>query len=493
MKKMKFRLLMSFFAGFLALFASSCKKEVVVDYKPDVTKNFSFVVSGNSVVFTTTIPGNVWFTDVKNGVDYQTVDKTVTVAIAEKGTYPFTCSTLGSGAQLTSAAFDVVIAQDDASMYADAFWTDLTGGYGESKGWVLDVQAKVHPGPLSFLGTSWDFVTGENANTTDAWMWDAPIDFTFDPNPDNTRMTLPGDDGYGVMNINLISGRNFIADKNKEPAESGTFVLDWANRTLTVTGATILRSYKPTAQVKDDPNCTATVCPTHLVNGITGISDWQNYKIYTLNDTVLRLAVSRDRDIHGEGVCWLIYNFISKVYDDNHIIIPPVEVIWPAKPTPVATNDAAVSANLVGTWTPVPTYEWQAWFAGFWNFSTMTNDYPDAYKNETKVNWGSYYPGAADTWAAPGDSIKACRMTFGADLSLLVRYNDQIMGTGTFKAGNLKVTCEGTKPITASTTLIDPSTCFLVSVTESRLQLAFYQTNGGATQNEWVMCTYVKQ
>jgi len=489
---MKFRLLMSFFAGFLALFASSCKKEVVVDYKPDVTKNFSFVVSGNSVVFTTTIPGNVWFTDVKNGVDYQTVDKTVTVAIAEKGTYPFTCSTLGSGAQLTSAAFDVVIAQDDASMYADAFWTDLTGGYGESKGWVLDVQAKVHPGPLSFLGTSWDFVTGENANTTDAWMWDADLAFTFDPNPDNSRMTLPAPDSYGVMNFNLISGRNFIADKLKEPAESGSFTVDWATRTLTITGATILHSYKPTAKVKDDPNCTGDNCATHVVNGATGISDWQNYKIYTLNDTVLRLAVSRDKDVHAEGVCWLVYNFISKEYDDNHIIIPPVEVIWPANPSPVATNDAAVSANLVGTWAPVPTYEWQAWFPGFWNFATMTNDYPAIYATESSVVWDPYYPTANDAWAIPNDSIKACSMTFGADLSLVVKHNDVVLNTGTFKAGSSKVTCGGTLPIFASTSLADPSTCVLVTIDATKLQLAFYEIKNPTT-NQWVMCTYVKQ
>ncbi|MFH0760947.1 MAG: hypothetical protein V2A67_05545 [Bacteroidota bacterium] len=491
MKKMRLSFLVSLFAAFLVIFASSCKKEEVIDYTPVLGTTFNFTVTGNTVVFTTTIPGNVWFTDVTDQVDYQTVDKTVTVAIAEKGTYPFTCSTLGSGTQLTSAAFDVVIAQDDPSMYAAEYWTFLTGGYGQSKGWVLDVEAKIHEGPLSFLGTSWDFVTGENVGT-DAWMWDAGLSFTFEDNPDNIRMEKPGDEGYGVMYFDLINGKNFIADKKKEPAETGTYSLSWETRTLTITGGSILRSYKPFAQVKDDPNCTGDACAKHMVNGITGISDWNNYKIYALNDSVLRLAVSRDQDVHGEGVCWLIYNFISKAYDDTHEA-DVVVVVWPAKPTPVETNDAAVSATLTGIWKPIPTYQWAAWFAGFWNFATMTNDFPAEYANESSVNWGSYYPGEADTWAAPSDSIKACSMEFGADLSFVVKHNEDVKGTGTFKAGSSKVTCEGTVPITASTTLIDPTTCILVSVDATQLKLAFYQTNGGATQNEWVMYTYVKQ
>jgi len=253
-----------------------------------------------------------------------------------------------------------------------------------------------------------------------------------------------------------------------------------------------LRSYKPFARVKDDPNCT-TDCSTHVVNGIAGISDWQHYMIYTLNDTVLRLAVSRDQDVHGEGVCWLVYNFISKLYDDTHEAEEEVVVVWPAKPTPVETNDPAVSATLEGTWSPIATYEWQAWFAGFWNFATMTNDFPPEYADEGSVNWGSYYPGPNDSWAAPTDSIIACSMTFGADLGITVKHNETVLTTGTFKAGSSKITCTGTTPITVSTTLIDPSTCIIVTNDGAKLKLAFYQTNGAATQNEWVMYTYVKK
>jgi hypothetical protein len=315
----------------LGFVAFSCKEkdETPIDYTPVLHTNFDYTVDQNVVKFTTTLTGNVWWT--YNGTDYAAVDQKAEVAFALAGTYSFTCSILTGGQTLTSTPFDVEVLVGDTTVYDTDYWKYLTGGYNHKKEWVLDVEAKVHSGPLSFLGTSWNFVNFECADQNDCWLWDADLGFTFENDSAAVRMDWPGTEGYGVMSFDLIGGNHFIADKKKEPAESGTYALDWDNRTITITGGTILRSYKPFAIVNEIQ-----------VDGITGISDWQNYKIYDLSDTVLRLAVSRDQDVAGEGVCWLIYNFVEKnIYES--IVIEPITYYEPVLTT-FTGND------LVGTW-----------------------------------------------------------------------------------------------------------------------------------------------
>lgn len=329
----KTQLMLSLSAIFFALlFVTSCKKdnddpEVV---KPVLGTNFSFTVSGNKVLLTTTLTGNVWWTC--DGTDYTAVDQKAEVAFAEAGTYTFTCSILTGGQTYTSEPFTVEVLVGDPTMFETPWWINLTKGYGLQKGWVLDVEGKLHAGPLSFLGTSWNFATGQNEGD-DAWMWDADVNFTFASDSADVRMEWPGTEGYGVMYFNLINGKNFIGDKKKEAYEEGKFDMNWDTRTINITGATILRSYKPFAKVDG-------VAGT--VNGITGISDWNNYKIYALNDSILRVAVLRDQDVHGEGVCYLVYNFVEvNLY--NSIIVNPVVYVEPVLNTFTASD-------LVGTW-----------------------------------------------------------------------------------------------------------------------------------------------
>lgn len=273
-------------------------------------------------------------------------DDTINFAFA--GTYTVRI-TVALTAGTESKETTIVVAQDDLTLFSNPLWTKLTGGPGQEKQWVLDIEGKYLPGPLSFLGTSWDFVEKKNANQDDAWSWDAGTDFTFELTSEegwkkykNLRMELPEPDGYGVMKFNLIGDYNFIADKKKEDPETGTFSMDISTMTLTLTGGTILRSYKPHAAVKDDPSCEGDDCAVHEADGIVGISDWQNYKIYQLTDTLLRLAVSRDQDVQGEGVCWLIYNFVEKNLYDNFV---PEQFTYSE-----SVKTSFTQADLVGTW-----------------------------------------------------------------------------------------------------------------------------------------------
>jgi hypothetical protein len=110
---------------------------------------------------------------------------------------------------------------------------------------------------------------------------------------------------YGTMTFSLKGGPFFRNEKLIEGGvkENGSFSLNIATKTLTLNGATILRSYKPSK------------------NGLTGVSNWSKYDIIEVSENSLRLGVLRDKDVDGEGPAILVYNFISKEYSDNWVPI----------------------------------------------------------------------------------------------------------------------------------------------------------------------------
>lgn len=338
MRKFNFKLILAIMAAIPLMLITSCSTDddgggvTTNEFQPVLGENFDFTVNGNDVLLTTTISGNVWAT--VNDVDHTMVDKKVTVKLPNAGIYAFTVSSLGSGEILTSEPFEVEILQDDLSFLELPEWKNLTDG--TSKSWVLDVEAKLHDGPLSFYLTSWDFVAGAYSND-DTWFWTPDPQWAWD-----NAMAEPGEEGYGVMTFDVTDGFKFYADKTKEDDEEGTFDLDYENRMLKITGASILRSYKPNAEVNVDPNCTGDDCEKKTVNGITGISDWSNYHIFALTDSVLRLAVLRDADVAGEGEIYLVYNFVEK---DLYESIVPEEFTHEEAP-----ETSITASDLVGTW-----------------------------------------------------------------------------------------------------------------------------------------------
>lgn len=87
-------------------------------------------------------------------------------------------------------------------------------------------------------------------------------------------------------------------------SQTGTYFLNVAGKILTINNASILRGYKPAK------------------NGITGISNWTNYKILSLDENTMQLGVIRDKDVDGEGPAMIVYNFLTKAFSENYV--PPV-------------------------------------------------------------------------------------------------------------------------------------------------------------------------
>ncbi|HJX72040.1 MAG TPA: hypothetical protein VJ346_08815 [Bacteroidales bacterium] len=251
MKKLLLPILLISIVGLF--FLSSCKK----DEEEEEKVKFSVTqepAGANQVILKNETTGASclweWYQGTSTTPMGSSNDDNVTVNFAFAGDYTIKITVnLAEGAE--SRTETITVNSDDASLFSDPAWTKLTGGVGQEKTWVLDVDGKFLPGPLSFMGTSWNFVTKEN-DGDDAWLWDAPTSFTFELTSDagwqqykNLRMELPGDDGYGTMTFDLKGGYNFKADKKKEDPETGVFVLNLSEAKITLTDATILRSYKP--------------------------------------------------------------------------------------------------------------------------------------------------------------------------------------------------------------------------------------------------------
>jgi hypothetical protein len=271
----------------------SCQKESY-NLEPTIDKsNVKFTVvqdlaadpGGNTVILTNETQGVLPIWDYGTGRSTRMRD---TVRFAFKGNYMVKFSVLSGGSEVKLDSVPLVVSADNLSYVQDKEWIDLTGGPGNEKVWLLDTEGKMGAGPITFLNP---------ANFSEVWWWPAPADVY-------PGVMEQGD--YGSMTFSLKGGPFFRNEKLIEGGlkENGTFSLSIATKTLTLNGATILRSYKPSK------------------NGITGVSNWSKYEIIEISENSLRLGVLRDKDVDGEGPAMLVYNFISKEYSDNWV---PVE------------------------------------------------------------------------------------------------------------------------------------------------------------------------
>lgn len=174
-------------------------------------------------------------------------------------------------------------------------WSLLSGGVGNEKTWVLDLDAsgasRYFAGPLFFYGTDdgWETVTEGQAGEGDVWNW-SPV------YKDNSWLMTAGD--YGTMVFGLKDGAN-VTISHKQVAgrgvEKGTYMLDTDNHTLRINDARIIHD-----QGRDG----------HVV-------DWGNIKIMSLTEDTMQLGVLRDEALSKEGPALLVYNYITKDFYES--------------------------------------------------------------------------------------------------------------------------------------------------------------------------------
>lgn len=246
----------------------------------------------NMIILRSLTPGAtpLWITPMGRSTKMQD-----TVKIPFEGEYTFIYGVQSAGGFVQAEPYKLVLTTSNLNYVNDPLWTLLSGGVGNEKTWVLDLDengvSKYFSGPLYFYGTahSWASVTDGVQVEGDNWNW----------NPDwkgNTWLMPAGD--YGTMTFNLQGNANVIVNhKMLDRVEQGTYFLDVSRKMLTMSDAGSLHDAGRDGQV----------------------IDWGNLKLMSLTENTLQLAALRDEGLSGEGAALFVYNFISKEYADNWV------------------------------------------------------------------------------------------------------------------------------------------------------------------------------
>ena len=372
MKKMSFRLLVALLSALMLVFISSCEEEEpepepTTAEKPVLGEDFEFAVDGNDVTFTTTLTGSVWFTNIDNSTDHTVENGEVVVTIAQEGTYPFTCTVLIDGSEVTSDTFDVVI-EASVDYFDKGVWKDLTGGVGQTKNWRMDINSEgeclYFDGPVYYSGTdndpywSWDVlpedlpvtVGGEELTTF----------FNWSPDYKGNTWLMAAQD-YGTISFNAAEGT--VSTNRFGETCSSTFSFDTTTMKLTV------------------QECILPIDTGRLNEGPEGqFPDLSNLRIYSISDSAMQIGVKRvyegfnDDGSQKESKWVMIYNFIV----DDYTYPQPEEFTY-SEPI----NTSFTQADLVGTWEYADVaQDWIGWPA--------TGDQGSTKKSKRLNAWSTY-------------------------------------------------------------------------------------------------------
>ncbi len=309
---------------------------------------------------------NIVYLESKMGAEYTPLwihpqgysqKQKVTLKIPFEGTYDVTFGVMTRNGIVYGDPADFVINDFYAGFVEDELWTLLSGGVNNEKTWYLDLDAdglsRHFSGPLFFYGSDdwWGNISGnEPALGDDSWNWSPDY-------PGNSWLMTAGN--YGSMTFNLKGGANVTVEHLMVSArgkETGTYMLDTDNKTLTLTNASILHDAG-----RDNH----------------AIGNWRDCRIVSITENTLQLGVLRNPETSGEDVCLLVYNFISKDYFDNWT---PGEVSEPEPTLPNGWKDGVsqtVTTAIKWVLSPETPFNWANLDGSLMNEWNTVSDYPD--------------------------------------------------------------------------------------------------------------------
>ena len=226
----------------------------------------------NNIILTSLTPNvtPVWMTPY--GQSIRVMD---TVNIPFPGTYKFVYGVESAGGFVQSDIATVIISTLDQNTVNTPMWINLTGGYGKSKTWVMDLDAngvsKYFTSPFYFGGTGWEW----------------------DPSWKDIGWSGVTAGDYGTMTFDLIGDAHFSSNNKMFPDLSGTgkFMLYTATNQLATIGAQVIHDKAEGDQV----------------------ANWNaKMTIKSLTDSTMQLIALKDANN------WFIYNYITQDYYNTH-------------------------------------------------------------------------------------------------------------------------------------------------------------------------------
>lgn len=266
-----------------------------------VVQDYSIDAGGNTVILRNNTPETVPVWDYETGISNRAID---TIHYAFAGDYTIQFSAVTDGGIVEAEPIVITVTEDNLNYVNDPLWTMLSGGVGNSKTWLLDVDAegvsKYFVGPMFFYGTDNGWLEGgeDGCYGDDCWNWSPDLNSI-----QGWGFSGPAD--FGEMTFSLEGGPYMTVNHLTLPQygeQSGTYYLDKDNHTLTTSNATILH------------DAIYEEC----------VSNWNSLVILSLTEDTMQLGVIRDCD-----PAMLSFNFISQEYSDNWV----PEETGPEEPT----------------------------------------------------------------------------------------------------------------------------------------------------------------
>jgi hypothetical protein len=273
--KNKFKVLFAFLG--LALLFSACRPNEY-ELGPLADKSdLSYTIAPssanpNDIVLTSLTPNvtPMWVTPY--GQSLRVKD---TINIPFPGTYKFVYGVESAGGFVQADTAIVIVNALDQDAVSTPMWVNLTGGYGKSKIWVMDLDAnaksKYFTSPFYFGGTGWEW----------------------DPNFSDIGWSGVSAGDYGTMTFDLIGDAHFSSDNKMFPDLSGTgkFMLYPTTNQLATFDAQVIHDKAQGGSV----------------------ADWfAKMTIKSLDADHMQLIALKDANN------WLIYNYISLDYYNSH-------------------------------------------------------------------------------------------------------------------------------------------------------------------------------
>lgn len=273
--KNKFKILYIFFGIALLFTACTPKKYELGPLMDKSTLKYTITPSGsnpNNFILESLTPNvtPVWMTPYGQSIRVKD-----TINIPFPGTYKFVYGVESAGGFVQADTATVIVNTLDQNAVSSPMWVNLTGGYGKSKTWVLDLDAngksKYFNGPAYFAGVNY------------SWEWDAGW----------ASWIMPAGD-YGTMTFDLIGDAHFSSDNKMLPlgSASGKFMLYTNTNELGTYGATLIHDATQGARV---------------------VNWGAKALIKSLDANTMQVV-----EVADNGTLWIIFNYISLDYYNSH-------------------------------------------------------------------------------------------------------------------------------------------------------------------------------